>query len=266
MQLAEVRSVLEVSGPAEADRTAASHPGLTDDPSAAPLLARIDGELGRKKQALERLRVAHERSPQDANIQYDYVATAIELGDDEVARKTSEEFLKAFPNSVAAQLRFLEAHSNRQGRDEAAWTGITLRFLVEHRHEPEAMSQLGSLAASKGWSDVAFLLYVNSLEENLTGFPFAIYYVASLVKTGDFQAADAALRELSIRNSSQVQQSAYLAAMIDWGTGRESEAMQIVQQLRRETADDPRRRHTIESVFRSYGFLKVADQLVAAGS
>jgi hypothetical protein len=54
--------------------------------------------------------------------------------------------------------------------------------------------------------------------------------------------------------------------MIDWGTGRESEANQIVQQLRRETADDPLRRRKIEGVFRSFGFPKVADQLAAGGS
>lgn len=266
MQLAEVRSVLEVSGPAEADRIAASHPGLTDDPSAAPLLAQIDGQLGRKIQALERLRVAHERSPQDATIQYDYVSTALELGDEDLARTASEEFLKAYPGLVAAQLRFLEAHGERQGRDEAPWTAISLRYLVQHHREPEALSQLGSLAASKGWADIAFLLYENSLEENLTGFPFAIYYVASLVKTKEFQAADAVLRELSIRNGAQMQQSSYLAAMVDWGIGRESEAMQIVQQLRNETADDPHRRRSIEGVFRSFGFLKAADQLAAGGS
>ena len=52
MQLAEVRAVLEVSGPAEADRVAAAHAGLADDPLAAPLLAHIERENGRKEQAL----------------------------------------------------------------------------------------------------------------------------------------------------------------------------------------------------------------------
>lgn len=266
MELAEVRAVLEVSGAAEADRVAASHPGLTDDPAAAPLLARIYREVGRKEQALECLRIARERAPKDSAVQDAYVETALDMDKVDVAREASEQFVVQYPGLLSAQLRFLEAHGSRQGRDEAPWTAVSLRFLAQHRHEPEALSRLGSLAASKGWSDMAFLLYVNSIQENLTGFPFATYYVASLVKRGDFVAADEALRELSIRNGAQIQSASYLTAMVDLGTGRESEAMQIIQQLRRETADDPHRRRSIEGVFRTFGFPKVADQLAAGGS
>jgi tetratricopeptide (TPR) repeat protein len=266
MQLAEVRAVLEVSGPAEAYQVAAAHPGLIDDPSAAPLLANIERETGRKEQALERLRAARDRAPKDAVIQDEFIQTALDMGNADLARTASDQFLADFPGLLSAQLRFLEAHGSRKGIDEKPWTDLTLRFLVRHRREPEALSQLGSMAASKGWSDLAFLLYENSLEENLAGFPFATYYIASLVKTGDFQAADAAMRELSIRNGAQMQAASYIAAMVDWGIGRESEATQIVQQLRRETADDPHRRRTIENVFRSFGFSKGADQLAAGGS
>jgi tetratricopeptide (TPR) repeat protein len=266
MQLVEVRAVLEVSGAAKADQAAAAHPGLVDDPSAAPILARIDREMGRKDQALEHLRIARDRAPKDAAIQDEYIETALDLDKTEIARTASEQFFATFPGLLAAQLKFLEAHGSRQGRDEVPWTEVCLRFLAQHRHEPEALSQLGSLAASKGWTDLTFLLYENSLEENLTGFPFATYYVASLVKAGDFQAADSALRELSIRNGVQMQAASYIAVMVDWGIGRESEAMQIVQQLRRETADDPHRRRTLENVFRTFGFPKVAEQMAAGGS
>ncbi len=266
MQLAEVRAVLETTGPADADRVVAGYAGLADDTAAAPLLARIDLAVGKKEQALACLRGARERSPKDASVQDAYIETAIDMNRSDVARKASEEFFLEYPRLVSAQLRFLEAHGSRQGQDETPWMSVGLQFLVQHRHEPEALSQLGSLAASKGWSDVAFLLYENSLQENLTGFPFATYYVASLVKTGDFQAADAALRELSIRNAAQLQTASYLAAMVDWGTGRESEAMQIVHQIRRETAEDLNRRRTIEEVFRAFGFSKVADQLAASGT
>jgi tetratricopeptide (TPR) repeat protein len=266
MQLAEVRAVLEVSGPAEADQTARSHPGLVDDPLAAPLLANIDREIGKKQEALRLLRAAHEHALQNPLIMDELVEVAIDVGDTELTHATSEEFMAKFPGLLDAQLRFLEAHGSREGRDEKPWTAVSLRFLAQHRHEPEALSQLGSLAASKGWTDLAFLLYENSLQENLTGFPFATYYVASLVKTGEFQAADAALRELSIRNAAQVQAASYITAMVDWGIGRESEANQIVQQLRRDTADDLRRRRTLEGLFRTFGFPKIADQMAAVGS
>lgn len=266
MQLAEVRAVLEVSGAAEAARAAAAHPGFTDDPSSAPLMARIDGDLGRKEQALEHLRAARERAPRDAALQNAYIEAALGAGRVDDARTASEQFFGEFPDLTAAELRFLEAHGSRQGRDEKPWTAVCLRFLARHRREPDALSQLGSVAASTGWPDTAFLLYENSLEENLTGFPFATYYIASLIKTGDLQAADAALRELSIRNGAQVQAVSYLTAMVEWGTGRESEATQIILQLHRETADDPQRRRIIENVMRSFGFPKAADRLAAGGS
>ncbi len=141
-----------------------------------------------------------------------------------------------------------------------------MEILAQDRHDPASLAKLGSLAGSKGWTDLAFLLYENSLQENLIGFPFAIYYAASLIKAGDLAGADSVLRELSIRNGPQTASAAYLTVMVDWGTGRESEAMQIIQQLRRETADDPHRRLTIVGLLRSFGYQKVADELAKGSS
>jgi tetratricopeptide (TPR) repeat protein len=266
MQLAEVRAVMETAGPAEADRAAVAYPGLAEEPLAAPLLAQIYSAVGRKQQAFELLKSARARTPNDANIEDAYIEIALALGNSDEARKASEHFYTAFPDLLGPKLRFLEAHGSRQGADEKPWTSVAMIILAEYRHKPDALAQLGSLAASKGWTDLTFLLYENSLQENLTGFPFATYYAASLVKAGDLKTADAVLRELSIRNGAQMASASYLVAMVDWGTGRESEASQIVQQLHRETADDPFRRRKIEDVFRTFGYPKVADQLVAGGS
>jgi len=266
IQLADVRAILETSGAAEASTAVASHPGLADQPEAAALIARIDSETGRKDQALELLRAAHLRALDDVGLQAAYISTALEMGKTDEARTASEKFIKAFPTLLTAQLAFLSAHASRQGVDEKPWTEITLLILAENWHKPEALAELASVAASSGWTDVTFLLYENSLEENLTGFPFAIYYAASLVKVGDLTGADAVLRELSIRNGGQLNSAAYLTAMVDWGTGRESEALQVIQRLRRETADDLRRRRIMAGVFRSFGYPKVAEQLEAKGS
>lgn len=266
MQLAEVRAVMETSGAAEADRTAAGYPGLSSDPLAAPLLAHIYSEAGRKDQAFELLRGARARTPSDARIEDAYIEIALARGMTDEARSESERFVSAFPSLLGAKLRFLEAHGSRQGADEKPWTTVAMLILVEYHHKPEALAQLGSLAASNGWTDLAYLLYENALQENLAGFPFATYYAASLVKAGDLKSADAVVRELSLRNGAQMAAASYLAAMVDWGNGRESEASQIVQQIHRETADDPYRRRVIEGVFRNFGYPKVADQLVAGGS
>ena len=140
-----------------------------------------------------------------------------------------------------------------------------MTFLRLHRHRTgrHGAHFLASLAAAHGWTDVAFLLYENSLQEKLTGLPFAIFYAASLVKAGDAAAADSVWRELALRNGPQIAAASYVEAMVAWGNGRESEAMQIVDHLRRETADDPSRRRTLESLFRTFGFPKIADRLAA---
>ena len=106
-------------------------------------------------------------------------------------------------------------------------------------------------------------LYENSLQENLTGMPFAIYYAASLVKEGNVAAADSVWHQLALRNDAQLSSASYVEAMVAWGSGRESEAMQIIERLRSETSDDPSRRRSLESLFRTFGYPKIADALAA---
>jgi predicted Zn-dependent protease len=265
-QMAEVRALLETSGAAEADRVAASYPGLKDAPSAAPLFAGIDWELGRHDAAVARIRTALERQPGDPGLLDADVDMALRAGHTDDARAAANRFLTAFPNLLSAQLKFLDAHGSRQGADSRLWTAECARFLSQYRHQPDALAQLSSLAASQGWPDLAFLLYQNSLQENLTGFPFAIYYAGSLVKSGKLAEADAVWRDLSLRNQPQIASAAYIAAMVDWGTGRVSEAMQAIDQLRRENADDPHRRRVIEGVFRSFGYTQLADQFAKGHS
>ena len=123
------------------------------------------------------------------------------------------------------------------------------------------MARLASLCAAQGWTDVAFLLYENSLQENLTGMPFAIYYAASLVKAGDIAAADAVWHQLEQKNSQELLGASYIEAMVASGSGRVSESMQIIDRLRQETAKDPARRRLLESFFRDFGYPKLAEAL-----
>jgi tetratricopeptide (TPR) repeat protein len=262
-QLVEAQAVLEAIGPAEAEAIVARRAGLADEPSAAPLLAGIDWELNRKDAAFERLRVAREHTPSDTAVQEAFLDTALRLGKADEARLASEQFLRAFPNHASAQLKFLETHGSRKGTDERPWTIECMRFLVQYQHTPAALGQLASLAADQGWTDLAFLLYQNSLQENLNGFPFAVYYIGSLVKVGDFVGADAKWHELAIRNAPQLAAAPYLEAMVSWGSGHESEAMQIVARLRRETENNRSKRKSMERLFRTFGFAKIADDLVA---
>jgi len=268
-QMAEIQAVLEVSGAAEAETVALRYAGLADLPAAAPLFARIDWELNRREVGFERLRVAREhgaKDPAEPAIIDAYIDMALRLQKNEEARTASQLFLNAYPNHVPAQLRFLETHGTRQGQDQNLWLHESLRFLVQYRRTPAALAQLASLAATQGWTDLTFLLYQNSLQENLTGYPFVIYYIGSLVKTGDYVSAESVWRELKVRNSAQLTSASYVEAMVDWGTGRESEAMQIIERLRRETESSRSRRRSLEQVFRSFGFPKLADELVAAKS
>jgi len=268
-QLAEVQAVLETAGPAEAEAVAFRYSGLAELPAAAPLLARIDWDLNRREAAFQRLRVARERGandPTEPSIQDAYIDTALRLNKNDEARLASEQFLAAYPNTVSAQLRFLETRGSRKGLDQGPWLQECMRFLVQYRLTPPALGQLASLAATQGWTDLTSLLYQNSLQENLSGFPFAVYYVGSLVKTGDFATAESVWRELLVRNGAQLASAPYLEAMVAWGGGRESEALQVIERLKRETENNKSRRRSLEQIFRSFGFPKLADQLIAAKS
>jgi tetratricopeptide (TPR) repeat protein len=268
-QLAEVQAVLETAGPAEAETVASRYAGLADTPGAAPVLSRIDWELNRREAAFERLRVARERGandPTEPTIHDAYVDMALRLQKTDEARAAAQVFLKAYPNLASAQLRFLETRGSRTGLDQSPWLRECMRFLVQYRQMPAALGQLASLASTQGWTDLAFLLYQNSLQENLAGFPFAIYYVGSLVKAGDYATAETVWRELLVRNSAQLAAAPYLEAMVASGAGRESEAVQVIERLRRETENNKTRRRSLEQVFRTFDFQKLADQLVAAKS
>ena len=262
-QLAEVRAVLETTDAATAERVIAGHQGLADTPAAVPLLARIDWELGRHDAAYARLRTAREQTPDDADpsVQDAFVETAIRMGDLDEARTASAEYATRYPDSPDAQLRFLEARTARIGSDREPWLGVCKRYLVEFHGNPAALQRLASLAARQGWSDLTFLLYQNSLQDQLSGFPFAAYYVGSLIKSGDLADADAAWRDLSLRNGAQLVSMSYFGAMIAWQSGRESEALQMTDQLRRETEGDLARRKSLEATFRDYGFPAIAAAL-----
>lgn len=262
-ELAEVRAVLETAGASQAASVAAGYPDLSTLPQAAPLLAQIDRELGRGPAALERLRVARDRNPTDPEVLNAYASTAKLIGRMDEAKEGARRFLETNPKLVDAQLCFLEMFGSRRGEEGAQWTAECMAFLTLHRREPDAMSRLASLAAAQGWTDVAFLLYENSLQENLTGMPFAIYYAASLVKAGEIPAADAVWHQLALRNGQQLAAAPYIEAMVAWGAGRQSEAMQILDRLRRETAKDASRRRLLESFFRDFGYPKMAEELAA---
>jgi tetratricopeptide (TPR) repeat protein len=258
-----VKAVLETEGAAQAATVAEGHPELSTLPQAAPLLAAVDAELGHQTAALERLRVAIKSAPSDAAILGAYANTEKRLGRIDDAKEAARRYLAAYPSQVDAQLCYLEMYGSRVGDDQTRWTAECMTFLRQHRHEADAMQRFGSLAASEGWADIAFLLYENSLQENLTGMPFAIYYAASLVKEGNVAAADSVWHQLALRNDAQLSSASYVEAMVAWGSGRESEAMQIIERLRSETSDDPSRRRSLESLFRTFGYPKIADALAA---
>ena len=260
-QLAELRAVLETADAYEAERVASRYPGLESMPSAAPLLARIDWELGRHDAAFARLTRALALAPGDSGIMDNYADMAFRLGKTDEAHSAARRFLLAFPTLPSAELRYLEVFGSRQGQDREPWISEYMRFLVINRKNPAQLGELASLAASKGWTDVNFLLYQNSLQENLTGFPFAIYYVSSLLKAGDMAGAEEAWHELSTSNSAQVGPVGYVAAMVAWGNGHESEALQDIDQLRTQIAGDLHRRRAVEDVFRTFGFPELADML-----
>jgi tetratricopeptide (TPR) repeat protein len=262
-QLAEVRAVLEISGAAAAEAVARRHPGLAVLPAAAPILSQIDWELGLKEVALSRLRRAREHEPENFNVQDAFIETLLRMGRTQEAQAAARQFLGTYPRLATPQLRMLEAYGSRAGQDGRIWTTQCIRFLEQFRHDSAALSQLGSLAASRGWTDLAFVLYQDSLQQNMAGFPFAIYYASSLLKAGDMAAADEVWHDLSVHNASQLAPASYVTAMVEWGNGRKSDAEPIVDQIRGQTSNDRHRRRMIEDMFRNFGFVELAGRLSA---
>ena len=262
-QLAEIRAVLETSDAAGAAGVVARYPQLVENPSAAPLLSQIDWEMGNREGAFTRLQKARAVQPENPDIQSAYIDMAVKLGNADEGRMAAGLFLAASPNLLAAQLRFLQAHASRQGEDKGLWMKVCTGLLLQFRNEPTAYVQLANLAAEEGWTDLSYLLYEDSLEERLNGFPFAVYYVGSLIKAHRFAEADAAWHDLSIRNSSQLAATPNIAAMVAAGAGHDSEASQIIEQLRRDTASEPRRQRSLETTFREFGLPALADGMEA---
>jgi predicted Zn-dependent protease len=259
--LGATKAILETEGAAKAEEFATSFPQLNNRPEAAPLLANIELQLGRGAGAIDRLKAALAQDPKEATVLSAYANMAETLGRNDEAKVAAQRYLDTYPFSVDAQLIFLQALGSRSGADHLPWTEECLAFLSLHRREPDALARLASLSAENGWTDLALLLYENSLQENLNGMPFAIYYSASLVKAGDAQGADTVWKQLALRNSTQLATASYIEAMVDWGVGRESDGMQIIDRLKRETTDDPTRRHMLQSLFRRFGYPKLADRL-----
>jgi tetratricopeptide (TPR) repeat protein len=260
-RLIEVKAVFEAEGAPQAAQTAARYSELQSRPEAIPLLARIESAEGRGDDALRRLGDARKLYPSDEGILSTEADMAKGLGRLDEAKDAAQALMKAHPNSTAAQLCFIEMFGSRKGSEVGAWMASFMYFVRQHRHDPDAMAQLASLAASQGWADVDFLLYENSLHENLSGMPYAVYYAAGLLKSGDVAGADSVWHQLSITNSQQLDSASYVGAMIAQASGRDSEATQIIGRLRRDTANDPARRQTLETLFKEFGFPNLAAAL-----
>jgi tetratricopeptide (TPR) repeat protein len=257
-RLAEIHAVLDTAGADAAQQLAATRTELNNLPAAAPLLARIDWEQDRREIAFQRLNTARQNAPEDAAIQDAYIETALRMEHTAEARAAAAAFLKANPNLATAQLRFLETHGNRIDNDRLLWLSECLRFMAMYQQVPAALQRLGNLAAVQGWSDLTFLLYQNSLQENLAGFPFVDYYIASLIKTGEIQKASTAWDELTLHNNRQLTGSVHIRAMILWAQGNQAEALQIAERLRRDAPNNNRRQRELSELFRSFGYKELA--------
>ena len=261
-QQAEVQAVFETSGAEEADVLARQYPELGQLATAAPLLARIDFARGQPEAALKRLHEALDRTPSEPIIHDTLVDIAIKAGKTDEALKAAERFVESFPSLPEAELRLLEIHGSRTDADRGPWLQSCMRYLARFRQRPEALQQLADLAACRGWSDLAFLLYQNSVATGTKDRAFATYYIGSLLSHQDYERADAAWRDLTSQRSAQADSAPALAAMVAAGSGREGEALEHLERLRNDTASDTQRRGRLARLFRAFGFATLAEKLL----
>jgi hypothetical protein len=264
-QQAEVQAVFETEGAEAADALSGSYAELGRLPAAAPLLARIDLARHQPAAALARLRDALSREPGAPALHDALIDVALETGQTEEARAAAEHFVAAFPSLPTAELRLLEVHSSRTLADRGPWLQSCMRYLARFRQQPGALEQLAELAARRGWSDLAFLLYQNSVATGTRDRVFTAYYIGSLLTHRDFAHADTVWRDLTSQKSTPADSAPALAAMVASGVGREGEALEHLERLRRDTAGDIPRRDRLARLFRTFGFAPLAEKLLAPG-
>lgn len=262
-QHAEVQCLFETEGAQPAAALAEHCEALGQLPAAAPLLARIALALHQPDAALSRLRDAVGREPTNPAIHDALVDLAMQTGRHEEARAAAERFVGAFPALPAAELRLLEIHGTRAQEARTPWLLSCMRYLARFRQQPAALEQLADLAARHGWSDLAFLLYQDAVATGGRDRAFASFYIGSLLASRDFPRADAVWRDLTAQKSAPADSAPALAAMVASGAGREGEALEQIERLRRSTSDDAGRRDRLARLFRGFGFAPLAERLLA---
>lgn len=265
-RLAELRAVLESEGAEAATAVAARWPELARLPAAAPLFARIALARGDAPAGLAMLRTALASQPENPSLHDALCETTLAAGLLDEARTVAEGFVAAFPSLPAAELRLLEAHGSRAAAAREPWLLSCMRYLARFRENPAALEQLAHLAARRGWSDLAFVLYQNAVATGANARPFAFSYVGSLVAAKQYARAGAVWTDLVAQKAVTADNAPALAAMIAFGTGREGEALEQVERLRTATRDDAPRRGRFVRVLREFGFASLADALAAAGA
>lgn len=265
-QFAEVQALFETDGAQAAATLAGTFEALSQQPAAAPLLARIDLARQQPEAALARLHTALGREPGNPAIHDALVDLALQAGRTEEARIAAERFVAAFPALPAAELRLLEVHGSRAQADRTPWLTSCMRFLARFRQQPATLEQLAELSARKGWSDLAFLLYQNAVASGGRDRVFATCYIGSLLVSRDFTRADIVWRDLVSQKSAQADSAPALAAMVASGAGRAGEAHEHLERLRHDTAGDAQRRARLARLFRGFGFGLLADAFTAAGT
>lgn len=261
-QHAEVQAVFETEGAEPAATLAAGSEALSRLPAAAPLLARIDFARHQTDAALARLREALTREPGNPAIHDALVDLALQSGRAEEAREAAVRYVEAFPALPAAELRLLEVHAARVESDRTPWMLSCMRYLARFRQQPAALEQLAGLAARRGWSDLGFLLYENAVATGAPDRAFASLYIGSLLTARDYLRADTVWHDLTAQKSAPADSAPALAAMVASGAGREGEALEQIERLRRDTSNDSSRRNRLAQLFRSFGFAPLAERLL----
>ncbi|HUG09833.1 MAG TPA: hypothetical protein VMM36_02410 [Opitutaceae bacterium] len=158
LQMYEVLATLTADGPQPARQLLDRYPDLLSHPAATPIIARVYWESAERPKAISML-AEHVEGDEATLAEFERLAAwqqAEDRKDDAV--KTAELACSRFPTGLPARILLLSTQAARSPDGRPAPASLD-EFLRDYGDRPETLHQLATLAGSRGWVDVARILY-----------------------------------------------------------------------------------------------------------
>jgi len=172
-----------------------AHPELERHAAAVPVVARTLWENKERLRALELLRkyISGPDAPLAAYIQLVQLLLTAKMTPE--ALSTAEQACAKFPQEISARVLLIDALVARSFEGKEALVAIG-KYLNEFGRDPQAMHQLGVLAARRGWVELARSIYEYGAVHQKESGLLAFLYSDALMQNARYREARDILSEV----------------------------------------------------------------------